>query len=196
VTHSAILNKLLASTVIGLIIRESFSGKVMIRESSFWETSRPGKNHPGKLLSGKWLWTFSLYLLNVRHPAFLARSCEHDIFQKPCRLRLAVESERHHVDRETRLAVGDELRHSHLQTFRGGFLPQLNFPHFTFAKVLCQSVVVEPAFLFSCVWHTCLFCSIMFSGHRRFATVSDFVCITAAMQVCKCKITSAHVLLT
>jgi len=35
VTHSAILNKLLASTVIGLIIRESFSGKVMIRESSF-----------------------------------------------------------------------------------------------------------------------------------------------------------------
>jgi len=56
VTHSGILNKL-ASTVIRLTIQESFSGKVTIRESSFRETSRPGKNIretiSGKRLSGK-----------------------------------------------------------------------------------------------------------------------------------------------
>jgi len=52
--HSAILNKL-ASTVIRLIIRESFSGKVTILESSFRETSFRENDRPGKLLSGKWL---------------------------------------------------------------------------------------------------------------------------------------------
>jgi len=43
----------LTQTVITLTIRESFSGKVTIRESSFRETSFQENNHPGKLLSGK-----------------------------------------------------------------------------------------------------------------------------------------------
>lgn len=37
---------------------------------------------------------------------------------------LNVESEQHHCDRETRLAGGNELRYSNLQTLRGGFRPR------------------------------------------------------------------------